>query len=170
MLARLLSVLLVVVLLSPGGCDTGLAPLNEPSGFSGVITFKNWPPPDSVQELRVIAFLEIPSDSASILQVLLSGGAAVYPNVGAKGLDQYVDSLHYTFTTEGSLLQVATYKYVAIAHKYGPDIFKDWRPAAVYSTDPVSQTPTPVRVLLHKITPGINFDVDFHNPPPKPWR
>jgi hypothetical protein len=27
-----------------------------------------------------------------------------------------------------------------------------------------------VRVLLHRIAPNIDIQVDFHNTPPKPWR
>jgi hypothetical protein len=171
-IARLFSALSCSALLLVAGCDKGLAPLTEPSGFSGVIHFKNWPPPDSVQELRVVAFLEYPSDSAGIFQILLSGGAAVYPPVGTKGLAQFVDSLRYTITNIESspTLQVTNYKYLVIAQKYGSNIFTDWRPAGVYTINPGSFDPAPVRVLLHKIVPGVDFDVDFHNPPPKPWR
>ena len=167
---------LVFVALLMSGCedsglwDGGLAPLNEPSGFSGVIHFKNWPPPDSVQELRIVAFLEYPRDSANILQVLIAGGAAIYPPVGTKGLTQYVDSLPFVFTDEGTYLKPATYNYVLIAHKYGSNILTDWRPAALYADPPESFNYIPLRVLLHRITPGVNFYVDFHNPPPKPWR
>jgi hypothetical protein len=167
---NLASILPFIGLLLSAGCDEGLAPLNEPSGFSGVIYFKNWPPPDSVQELRIVAFLEYPADSASILQVLIEGGAAIYPQVGTRGLTQYVDSLPFVFTSEGTLLKATTYKYVAIAHKYGSNILTDWRPAAVYAATPSSFDPIPLSILLHRITPGVNFYVDFHNPPPKPWR
>lgn len=173
-IARLFWIPSCLMLLLMAGCDEGLAPFDEsqPSGFSGVIRFKNWPPPDSVQELRVVAFFEYPTDSAGILNILLAGGAAVYPPVGTKGLAQYVDSLSYTFTNIESSpnLQVANYKYIIIAQKYGSNIFTDWRPAGVYTLKPGTFEPAPVRVLLHKIVSGIDFDVDFHNPPPKPWR
>ena len=173
-IARLFTVLSSLVLLLTAGCDDGLAPFDEsqPSGFSGLIRFRNWPPPDSVQELRVVAFFEIPSDSAGLFNVLLAGGAAVYPAVGTKGLAQYVDSLPYTFTNIESSpsLQVAEYKYIVIAQKYGSNIFADWKPAGVYTIKPGTFEPATLRVLYHRIIPGINIDVDFHNPPPKPWK
>ena len=163
--------MLAAGVLIASGCDTGtgLAPLNEPSGFSGVISFKNWPPPDSVQELRVVAFESYPTDSSGILVALLSGRAVVYPQIGQKGLRQYLDTLHYEFTDKGTNLQAKLYGYVAVAWKYGSNIFVDWRPAGVYTTTPGTFQYAPVRVLTHRITPDINIDVDFHNPPPRPW-
>ena len=40
----------------------------------------------------------------------------------------------------------------------------------VYPAVSGSFIPAPVRVILHHVIPGIDFRVDFHNPPPKPWR
>ncbi|MDH3251837.1 MAG: hypothetical protein OEM41_03540 [Ignavibacteria bacterium] len=151
-------------------CDEGLGPLNEPSGFSGVIHFTNWPSPDSVQELRLVAFTEFPSDSSGILLALLEGRAVVYPPVGASGFRKFVDTLQYAFTTQGTNLQVRPYNYVIIAQRYGSNFFADWQPAGVYTTQPNSFDPAPVRILLHRITPNIDIEVDFSNPPPKPWR
>ena len=50
---------------------------NAPFGFSGVILFKNWPSPDSVQELRLLASRELPSDSVSFLNAYIVGQGAV---------------------------------------------------------------------------------------------
>ena len=160
------------------GCDKGLEPLNEPSGFSGVIHYKNWPGPDSLLELRIAAFTEYPADSSGILAALLSGKAVVYPQVttgvlGALkilGGDRLADTVHYDFTTQGTTLQVATYSYVVVAWRYGPNFFVDWRPAGVYAVNPDSFIPAPVRIVLHRITPDVDIYVDFHNLPPKPWR
>ncbi len=152
------------------GCDTGLSPLNEPSGFRGVIRFKNWPPADSVRELRIVAFESFPSDSAGIIATLLSGRAAVYPPLD-KRLPRFVDSLEYEFTTKQGLnLQLKNYEYVIVALQYGPNVLTDWRPAAVYATMLGAFDPAPVRVLLHRIAPNINIQVDFRNLPPRPWR
>lgn len=154
------------------GCDTGLAPINEPSGFSGVIRFKNWPPADSVRDLRIVAFETYPRDSAGILLTLLSGRAAVYPaDLSSKGsLPKFVDSTPYEFNTKNGInLKVQQYNYIVVAQLYGSNSFTDWRPAGVYTTEPNTFNPSPVRVLLHKITPNIDIEVDFHNPPPKPW-
>jgi len=164
------TVLAVMFILLCSGCDTGLSPLNEPAGFSGVIRFKNWPPPDSVLELRVVAFKTYPDDSSSILTALLLGNAVVYPPVGATGFPFYRDSLEYEFTTKGTTLQAETYNYVALAWRYGINFFADWRPACVYTTSPGTFDPAPVRVLLHKITRNVDIEVDYQNLPPKPWQ
>ena len=152
------------------GCDTGLTPLNEPSGFSGVLRFKNWPSPDKVLELRLVAFTTYPSDSSGILAALLTGRAVVYPQVGTTGFPKFLDSIQYTFTTQGTSLQLVKYDYVVLAQRYGTNFFSDWQPAGVYATRPNSFDPAPVRVLLHHIVPNIDMQVDFANPPPKPWR
>ena len=155
------------------GCDKGLAPLNEPSGFSGTIHFKNWPPADSVRDLRLVAFESFPSDSAGIFLTLLAGRAAVFPSdLSSKGsLPKFVDSAQYVCNTKVAInLKVEEYGYLVVAQRYGPNSFTDWKPAGVYSLQPGSFTPAPVRVLLHKIVPNIDIEVDFHNPPPKPWQ
>jgi hypothetical protein len=164
----LLPVALAIVALA--GCDKGLGPLNEVSGFSGRIRFHNWPSPDSVRDLRVVAFTEFPSDSGGIIAQLIAGRAAVYPQVGNKGLTLRQNEITYSFTTEGTSLQPGSYQYVVLAQQYGPNIFTDWKPAAVYTFDPATFAPAPIRVLLHKITPNIDMDADFSRPPPKPWR
>jgi hypothetical protein len=164
-------ILLSIVLLS-SGCDTGLAPINEPSGFGGVIRFKNWPPADSVRDLRIVAFETYPTDSAGILLTLLAGRGAVYPaDLSSKGsLPKFVDSTPYEFNTKNGInLKVQQYNYIVVAQLYGSNSFTDWRPAGVYTTEPNTFNPSPVRVLLHRIAPNIDIEVDFHNPPPKPW-
>jgi len=162
--------LLALLILWGAGCDKGLEPLNEPSGFSGVIRFKNWPPPDSMLELRLVAFEQYPSDTSNIIRSLLSGEAVVYPPVGATGFAKFVDSIPYVFSNEGAVIKVTKYDYVVVAHRYGTNFLADWKPAGVYTTTPNSFEPAPVLVLLHRIIPGINIEVDFNNPPPKPWQ
>jgi hypothetical protein len=172
------SIVLLALTLLTSACDTGLTPLNEPSGFSGVIRFTNWPPPDSVLELRLVAFKEFPRDSASILIALIQGRVVVYPPLGTAGFSKYADSsktkladsLRFEITTKGTSLEAIQYGYIALALRYGTNILTDWRPAGVYTTTPNSFDPAPVRVLLHKIIRNIDISVDFHNPPPKPWR
>ncbi|HXX62921.1 MAG TPA: hypothetical protein VEO56_03910 [Bacteroidota bacterium] len=152
------------------GCDAEIGPLNSPSGISGVIRFSHWPGPDSLRDLRLVAFESYPSDSASILPTLLAGHAAVYPALGQK-FPTFIDSLSYEFTTtNGTNLQVRNYDYIIIAQQFGPSILTDWRPVGVYSTTPQSFSPAPVRVVLHHVTGHIDIQVDFANPPPKPWR
>jgi hypothetical protein len=160
----------VTLLLLLSGCNEELGPLNEPSGLSGVVRFKNWPPADSVRDMRLIVFERVPRDSAGILLTLLAGGAAVYPVLG-QPFPMFVDSLRYEFTTKsGTNLQLKNYEYVAIVQQFGQNILTDWTPVGIYTTSHDSVVPAPVRVLLHRIVQNIDIDVDFHNPPPKPWR
>ncbi len=169
--------LFTALVLFSAGCDKGLGPPDAPSSFSGVIRFKHWPSADSVQELRLIAFPSYPNDSASILLDLLYGYAIVYPQIGKPNLlldttfhVLFADSLRYTFSTDGTTLKVGVYNYVALAWRYGPNVFSDWRPAGVYTTGPGPFDPAPVRVLLHRDVTGIDMTADFANPPPKPWQ
>jgi hypothetical protein len=167
---RLASVALTLALMCCLACNEELGPLNGHSGFRGIIRFKNWPPPDSISDLRLVAFESFPTDSAQILITLLAGGGAAYPPIGAK-FPLFADSLEYVFTTTtGTNLQVKNYAYIIVAQQYGPNILNDWQPAGVYSTTPDSFDPAPLRVLLHRVSPGIDINVDFHHLPPKPWR
>lgn len=158
-------------------CDTGLAPLTErDTGFSGVIHFKNWPLSGTLKELRLVAFKKYPSDSTYILLAVAQGQVVVYPRIGTTGLNydslktNLADSLRFEITTNGTTLEPINYEYVALALRYGNNVLTDWRPAGVYTTTPGSFNPAPVRVLLHRIVPDINIEVDFRNPPPRPWR
>jgi hypothetical protein len=143
---------------------------NEPSGFSGVIRFKNWPPADSVLELRLMAFTELRSDTVTLLAALVLGHALTYPPVGRKGFAINIDTIQYAFTSEGTSLQVTTYKYIAVAQRYGPNIFTDWRPCGVYSAGLQPFDPTPVKIVANQVTPNTDIAVDFKNPPPRLWQ
>lgn len=152
-------------------CDEELGPLNAPSGFAGVIHFKNWPPATDIKEMRLVALLEIPKDSSSVIPLLVAGKAAVYPPLPGDYFQTLVDSTVYEFTDKsGTNLQVKEYPYVAVWYQYGNNILHDWRPAGVYSTGPGSFDPLPVRVVLHRVVPDINIQVDFQNLPPLPWQ
>lgn len=175
---RYAATLVILLLLFSAGCDTGLQPPPlEPTGFSGVIRFRNWPSADSVQELRLIAFPSYPSDSSSILLDILNGSAIVYPQIGQPNLLRdttqqvlFAQSIHYAFTANGTTLKPGVYNYLALAWRYGPNVFSDWRPAGVYSTGPGPFDPAPVRVYSNRNTPGIDINVDYANLPPKPWQ
>jgi len=171
------ALLMVGGLLLLSGCDKGLAPITEDTGFSGIITFKNWPPPDSVQEIRLVAFEEFPSDSGGIISALLNQRAAVYPHV-TTGVqlslqimgNKSADTVHYTFTKEGTILQEHTYNYVVVAWRYGPNYFADWAPVGVYSEGPGPFDPASVTVRERRMHKDVNITADFHNLPPKPWK
>jgi hypothetical protein len=153
------------------GCNEELGPLNEPSGFSGVIHFKNWPPATDIKEMRLVAIEEIPKDSTSVIPLLLAGKAAVYPPVPGDYFQTLVDTIIYEFTNKsGTNLQVKNYPYVAVWYQYGPNILRDWRPAGIYTTGPGAFDPAPVRVVLHRVVPHVDILVDFKNLPPLPWQ
>jgi len=162
--------LATAVLLVLSGCNAEIGPIQEQSGFGGTIRFRNWPPADSVHDMRLVAFETFPADSAGILTTLLAGHGAVYPPIGTK-FPSFVDSLPYEFTTtNGTNLQVRNYEYVIVAQQFGPNVLADWRPVGVYPAAAGSFLPAPVRVILHHVLAGVDIDVDFRNPPPKPWR
>ena len=164
------TVLLAALLAAAPGCNEELGPVDSPSGFGGTIRFRHWPPADSLHDMRIVAFVSFPSDSAGILPTLLAGGGAVYPAIGTK-FPTMIDSLVYEFTTaSGTNLQVGPYAYVIVAQQYGPNVLADWRPVGVYTATPGSFVPAALRVNLHHVQPGVDIDVDFANLPPKPWR
>jgi hypothetical protein len=160
------------------GCDRGLAPITEDTGFSGTITFRNWPPPEQVLELRLVAFEQYPADSSGIIAALLNSQAAIYPHVTtgvAAALEvlgnRSADTVNYTFTAEGTILKKdATYNYVVLAWRYGANYFADWAPAGVYTETPGTFTPASVIVRERRMRKDVNITVDFNNPPPKPWK
>ncbi len=170
MTARSAVLVLAILLLLALSCNEELGPSNEPSGFSGVLYFANWPSPDSVREMRLIVFDTVPTDSAQILTSLLAGQAAIWPPAGEQ-FPMFRDSVHYEFTTKrGTNLQVKNYQYVAVVFQYGPSVLTDWAIGGVYTVPGTAFTPAPLRVLLHRVQPNVDIYVDFHNLPPRPWR
>jgi hypothetical protein len=158
-----------------GGCNEGLGPIYEETGFAGVIHYSNWPPLDQVWELRLLVFDNVPSDSSSLLQLLLSsltdpGHIVLYPALGTPGLPKLVDATSYKLTTSGSTLQVRRYNYVVLAWRYGPNLFADWRPAGVFTYNQTTLEPAPVNVRNRRLLENIDIFVDFTRLPPKPWQ
>lgn len=176
----------VVLVVLHSGCDDGMGPIVEPTGFSGVITYKNWPSQDSLLELRLVVFEEIPTDSAGLIAEVIKGAtnqadlrAAIYPPLGpghsvAEAMDSLyrnrADSVRYVFLKEGTWLKEKTYKYVVLAWRFGTNYFKDWVPAGVYSTAPDGFEPTAIVIRANRMREDVNISVDFHNLPPIPWR
>lgn len=162
--------MLFLAALVGAGCNEELGPVNTPSGFAGVLRFKNWPPATDIKEMRLVALQELPKDSSSVIPLLLAGKAAVYPPLPGDYFQTLVDSIVYEFTDKsGTNLQVINYPYVAVWYQFGPNILSDWRPAGVYTTATGTFTPAPVHVILHHVIPDINIQVDFQNLPPLPW-
>jgi hypothetical protein len=166
--------ILFAALFALSGCDktfdAGLGPLNNASGFSGRVTFKNWSAGGDVIEMRLVVFKEFPSDSSAILSNLLNRQAFFYPRFGLKGFNPYHDDVtDYVFNDHDAPLDLGEYKYVVVAYRYDINDYSKWRPAGVYTRTPPSFNNSSVLVLLHKTTPNIDITVDFANLPPKPW-
>lgn len=186
---RVATTLCAVLLICYSGCDKGLAPPppippldpNAPTGFGGIIRFRNWPPPDSVdlviQELRIAAFKSPPVDTTGLLVEFLLGNVVIYPPVGTTAYSKrdsagnLRDTIHYSiFFTPGVDSLPASYSYIAMAWRYSSNIFADWRPAGLYTTQPGTFNPGSITVRKNVFIPNVDINCDFRNPPPRPWQ
>ncbi len=142
-------------------CDRGLSP-TEPgtasSGISGTVYFSNWPPPDSLFDIRIILFQDYPP--ASIVDDILSGKAIVYPAGLNDTLPRYMDSLNYQFAAPPG-----NYGFLTVAEQYGPNFYQDWQIAGFYDTTPQDTLPTPVVIPAGEILTGIRIFVNFDSIP-----
>ena len=150
--------LLIIFLLFLVYCDQGLAP-SEPeakiTSVSGTVYFKNWPPPDSIFDLRMLLFLSYPL--TDIQSEILSGKAVIYPALtDTTRLPFYVDSLNYRI-----VLNPGTYKYFTIAQQYGPNYLQDWQVVGTYDTSATDTLPTPVILTEGEQLENINIQANF---------
>ncbi len=157
----------VAYLVFLSGCNGGLSPVQSSSnvqpGFGGTVRFVSpWPPADSVQDFRVVAFFNYPP--SNIIAEVSSGQAKVYPAIGSSGPAKFVDSLSYAFYLDSS----ATFHYVAVALQYGPNVLQDWKVVGAYGYSHGVGRPDSVVVKAGEFVNGINIDVDFKNTPPNP--
>jgi hypothetical protein len=129
-------------------------------GISGTVYFRNWPPQDSVVDLRVVSFKNSPS--ADILNDVLQGKAGFTPTLEPYG----ADSLHYSLTLNP--LAPGAFAYTAVAQRYGQNINTDWRAVGVYRAGGDTSQPGSIDVPADRLLTGIDIVVDFHHPPPQP--
>jgi len=157
----------IALLLLLFGCDQGLAPPPPelPTGIRGTVVFvSDWPPPDSVRELRVVAFQRFPfEDSAGIIAEVLAGRAFF-----SDTLSRFVDSATYEVLLEAPFPD--TLRYVAVAWRYGPNLFSDWWVAAVYgSVKQDTVVPWKIPVVPQTVVESVDMRVDFRHLPPQPF-
>ncbi len=148
-------------------CDHGLAPREDtgpvkPTGISGTIYYQNWPPQDSVLNLKLVVFKDYPPED--ILTEVINGNAKTYPEDLTESLPYGVDTTHYKIE-----LAPGTYAYVVVAQQYGADIFNDWQAAGQYDLSPQDTLPTPVTVIADSMISNINVFVDFDSLPSQPF-
>ncbi len=172
-MTRLFQVCIVMLFgaLVLSSCNEGIQapPENSPaatpgvSGFSGTITFKNWPPADSLLDLRLVAFKSFPPQD--ILTEVLTGQALIYPPlVGGSALPFNVDTVHYFVPAAGG-----EYQYVAVAQRFGPSIAQDWRAVGQYDLDTNLAVPSPIQVPSDDTLMHVDINVDFNHRPPQPF-
>lgn len=149
-------------------CDHGLSPSDAEivTGIRGVITYAdNWPPPDSLKELRLVAFQDFPP--GNIFAEIVSGRAIAFPSDPDENasLDFNVHRQEYFME-----MPVGTYKYIVVAHRFGSNRFSQdsWRAVGQYDTDSDS-LPTQVTLEENTILLNININVDFKHLPIQPF-
>ena len=156
--------LLASLLLSPA-CDQGLSPESAAThgpayGIAGTIYFKNWPPADSVLDLRTVSFKNFPSQD--ILDEVLQGRARYTETLQPYG----ADSVHYTLAL--SPIPPGQFAYTVVAQRYGPNVRADWKAVGEYYANGDTSRPGAVIVPADSILPGIDIRVDFLKPPRGP--
>ena len=143
------------------GCDHGLAPVAAPPyGISGTIHFTNWPPADSIKDLRVVIFKSYPPQN--IVTDVLNGKARYTDEL----LPYAASSINYTLTLPP--LAPGTYEYLVVAQRYGTDVFNDWRVVGEYGFPADSLHPASIFIPGNEILHNINMNVDFQHLPPQP--
>lgn len=148
------------------GCDRGLSP--EPTspsgsgahGISGSVVFTNWPPRDSVLDLRLVCFKNRPS--SSIVSDILNGKAKYTGTLQPYGADTVV----YTLLLDP--LPPGQYALTGVAQQYGTNLYTDWRLVGLYYREGDSAAPGVLTVPADSIVRGITVHVDFRHLPPLP--
>ncbi len=159
---RLLPVLAVLFFIH---CNQGLSPEAAGptlTGISGTIFYRNWPPADSLFDLRLVIFRQYPPED--ILSAIVNGEAIAYPPITEnEGLPTNVNQTQFRVE-----LPPGRYEYIAVAWRYGPNVLSDWKAAGQYDVDDTPE-PTPVELREGELLSDIDIDVDFANPPPSPF-
>jgi hypothetical protein len=159
-------IIFCIFLLPYLSCDHGLEPSennqSQKSGISGTISYFNWPPADSLYDLRLVVFEKYPPED--ILSEVTEERAHVYPGFGKEHLPYYVDTTTYVME-----LDPGYYEYVAIAQQYGSNLLTDWLAAGKYDTLFSDEVPTPIMVISGEFLEDINIHVDFDDLPPQPF-
>lgn len=157
---------LILILAIFFDCDHGLSPSDAEivTGIRGTITYEdNWPPPDSLKEMRLVAFQEFPP--GNIFADILSGRAIAFPSDPNENA-----SLEFNVNSQEFFMEmpVGTYQYIVIANRFGSNRFSQdsWRAVGQY-TD-TDSLPTAIKLDENTIL-NIDINVDFKNLPIQPF-
>lgn len=143
------------------GCQEGLSPLNQPktSFISGKIIVisgnESWPSPDSVLEIRVVAFKDFPPKD--VLNEIISNNAYFTDT-----LPLFRDTINYTLKIDNPPVRI---NYLATVLRFGTIL--DWKVIGFYTLD--NKNPQPIFVKSGDSLTNINIFVDFFNNPPQPF-
>ncbi len=154
----------VAVFLAFAGCYGGLEPTDplEKSFVRGRIAYvggaENWPPPDSVKEIRAVAFKSYPPKD--IFNEILSENAYFTPDT----LPRFVAGSSYEIEIPEPPTEL---KYIAVAQRYGT--IMEWLAIGVYAVEGGPENPTAVRIETGETADSIDITVDFDNLPPQPF-
>lgn len=161
-------ILIISFFLITQSCDHGINPEKPDqieqqfSGISGTIYYQNWPPQDSLLDLRLVVFKNYPP--ADIVSEVTTGEAIAYPEISLGALPFYVDSTDFELNLDPRI-----YAYVVVAQQYGPAIFFDWRVVGQYDTTSFDTLPTSIEIFSDSIVSNINIYVDFDSLPGQPF-
>ncbi|NIT60274.1 MAG: hypothetical protein GWN00_29920 [Aliifodinibius sp.] len=164
-------ILLFLTFLLVHNCNHGLSPSStkktnpdDLSGISGAIVYQNWPPGDSLKDLRLVAFRDFPPQN--IFVEIITGNAIVYPPIDTSA------HLQFNVQFEEYIMELPpdTFEYIVVAHQFGEDRFSQdsWQAVGQYDTDSDS-LPTPIVVIEDSLLENINITVDFKNRPIQPF-
>lgn len=147
-------------------CDKGLSPYDAeqvPAGISGTVYFQNWPPQDSLYDIRVVVFRNYPPQN--IVGEVLEGRAVVFPEISEPDtIPFYIDSLAYSMQMETGLWQ-----FLAVAQQFGPDLYNDWRVVGQYVKSEHDSLPSPIILQEGDFLSDLNIHVNFDSLPPQPF-
>lgn len=149
---------LIPILQSCGGLEP--IPAEQKTLIKGTINFvddnENWPPQDSIFDMRVIAFKNYPP--ADLIGDIING-LAYYTN---DSLPLYQKSVDFQIEITDP---PQTLEYIVVAYQYGS--IMEWKAAGVFSLDNDPRKPTAIATERGKQY-SILINVDFKHLPPQP--
>lgn len=165
--SRINWIIALPILLLLSRCDNGLDPnqaannIASTPGFGGIVRIVSaLPPPDSLRDLRVVAFRNYPPKDI-VLEVATK--QAVFTDSTLNFKDKIISYKIQQAEVTGE------FKYVVVAQQYGTNILTDWRVVGVYTITSDVTKPASINIPAGTFLNNINMDVDFYNLPPQPF-
>jgi len=171
MYRKIIYIASILILTSLLACDEGIAPkdVNEPTGFSGTVTFVGeWPA--EVKRAFVVVF----KDPVHTLADITANNLKFISSEIPLGVTTYsyssLDST-YIFPFNHAPFLPGTYAYVAVVQQttelvsFDPN---DWFVIGVYYALGNPTKPGTIVITENNFLKNINITCDFNNPPPQP--